>query len=344
MKKHFSRLFCLVLVAQLIGQTSFAGQESIGEPHTVWKKRSISVCWGKYQNISESVASESMNSIGLIKMEVMKYLSHFDSKLKIAVKQIVQKEYNDDRIGITFTGWKECDDSANADVIIFAIKDTALGKLNNFLTSDLPYGQATIGEAGKSSAKAGYYKPRTHLKPFVFIRQVDISEGFVISPLDALRLTTLHEFGHLLGLRHEHARDEAVKDVNCHVTGTSVASPVGEDVDPSTKFYGVYDPNSIMNYCHIRMLKKKVGLKFQTVQDRTLVNLLLGPWLYTDKEVNFIDSQLVRKSPSMINGITDYSVKVGLSQGDVHTLRCMYNFYAEEDAAKICRPSFDPLK
>lgn len=62
-------------------------------------------------------------------------------------------------------------------------------------------------------------------------------------PRHCVELTAIHEFGHAIGLVHEHARPDMPAHVRgwCEkeVDGTSAKFPVGE-----------WDPQSVMNYCN----------------------------------------------------------------------------------------------
>lgn len=55
------------------------------------------------------------------------------------------------------------------------------------------------------------------------------------------RATAIHEFGHALGLNHEHERTDAPQCKN-----EMERNPQGQ----ATVYVGSYDPDSIMNYCH----------------------------------------------------------------------------------------------
>jgi hypothetical protein len=55
----------------------------------------------------------------------------------------------------------------------------------------------------------------------------------------------VHEFGHVIGMLHEHARSDAT---TCPDEYDSHA----QDLNPSWQEIGVYDPESIMNYCRTR--------------------------------------------------------------------------------------------
>lgn len=58
----------------------------------------------------------------------------------------------------------------------------------------------------------------------------------------------IHEFGHIAGLRHEHARPEAAEDQRC--IHYNLAAKTSEGTGATAEYVGPYDPKSIMNYCY----------------------------------------------------------------------------------------------
>jgi len=65
--------------------------------------------------------------------------------------------------------------------------------------------------------------------------------NFLHKPTSQVKGDALHEFGHLLGLLHEHERFDSYDDC---------PPPNGISTTPSTEYYGDYDRSSIMSYCN----------------------------------------------------------------------------------------------
>ena len=83
----------------------------------------------------------------------------------------------------------------------------------------------------------------------------------------------LHEFGHALGLLHEHQREDASKEcidaLKQHIEPWQ-DPPVGGEIA------GPYDPKSIMNYCYINGLSGKPVVPRLSKLDRALLQSLYG--------------------------------------------------------------------
>lgn len=124
-----------------------------------------------------------------------------------AVREVVEREYNG-RAGMAFHGFVTC--SQNEDVRI---------KLSQ------------RGEASKVTEFGAYLKNRPDgLLLFT-------STGPNPEPMNTFKAIALHEFGHVLGLLHEHVHS----DSNCKKY-EAAASHTKIDITP-------YDPDSLMNYC-----------------------------------------------------------------------------------------------
>jgi hypothetical protein len=340
MKKQVLTLASLFVLSM---NPAFAEYESVGEGSTIWSKKQIKVCWGGTESMSKTFVKTQMSSSEQTDLYLSSLISSMDPASKLTVKKTINQEYNAATIGITFSGWKSCLETPDADVILFTIKDDPHTAMDQMFSSNLPIGQATIGQGGELNRQTDQWnKSDKKLKPFVFLRKVEPSENLQLSTAEALKITALHEFGHLLGLRHEHARLEAKNDLNCKVGGVRL----GEEVDLSTDFYSVYDPNSIMSYCHVYLLKYKVGLDFFTTDSKANNEASwLTPAEYSlNEKLNFRDQSLVTvsKIPGKEN-LNFVQVKIGISKGDLHTLRCMYGFYSPSVKNKTCHSYYKPI-
>lgn len=144
------------------------------------------------------------------------------TKEKDFVKNIITKEYG--RADFNITGWDICTETSKG--IRIRIEDTN--------PQVLALGPALDGTPGGLILNFTFKKKSTACSESDDIRFV------------CIQTHALHEFGHAIGLRHEHAR----KDSRCEdFPGRQESSAV--DIDE-------YDPQSIMNYCpNMEAMKSK---------------------------------------------------------------------------------------
>lgn len=166
--------------------------------------------------------------------------------------EAVTKEFTPARTGIYFTGFKDCEDTPNPDVVILR----AAPKIILFDTPSFR-GRAVIGQDGEYSYnygedgvpvkgvhgeyESGFYKKSGKV---AHVALKSINPG-----------TVIHEFGHVAGLRHEHIHEEAKYDPNCSNRG--VAYPTEEKFYDSAHVETNYDSRSIMNYCFLQTDRSK---------------------------------------------------------------------------------------
>lgn len=107
---------------------------------------------------------------------------------------------------VQFVGWKACADGDNHDV---KLKVGPGSNRVNGLGTDATY------------VNFNYSNPNT--------------------PVWDIERIAIHEFGHLLGLAHEHNRNDTGDQCSYEPQGTN-----------GTDYYGEWDHNSVMNYCNDR--------------------------------------------------------------------------------------------
>lgn len=311
-------IFSLTLLS--LSLTSFAQNKNYAEPNVKWTKKQVSVCWGKYQD----------RFLGMQKFDSLPsnpgvYLEYTAAE-KLTLKALVNKEFTKEKTGLEFVGWTECSATLDPDVTFFKINDPFARYA----------GKATIGESGFSVSEVFQGKLRsTYQKKKASVRNYHVINtdgiGYPALPYAPdLRLVFLHEIGHTSGLRHEHIDPQAksslffpASDQNCVKTGISSSEIPGD----STRQFGVYDSNSVMNYCYIFLLEK-IGLEYSTLTPA-------APGI----QLNLVDPAVISSSQSM--GKKNYKIRIGLSSGDQHALKCMYQFDAKTVLAK-CHNKFDP--
>jgi hypothetical protein len=307
-------LVSLPLLAQNKGHT---------EPNVKWNKRSITTCWGKFSDYQKY--KSKFSGLPSDASDFIEYTAHE----KKVLKALVSSEFSIATTGIEYVGWQDCARTSAPDVFLFKIN-----------TSSVWYaGRATIGQTGKSveetffsDSSIKFLKSPADTLNYLVINAYSI--GYPNLPYaQDLKLVFLHELGHTSGLRHEHIDARAKgewqgilrhpQDQNCATTGVSST----ERASSTTRKFSVYDPNSIMNYCYI-FLVEGLGL--------SIPSLLFTPWI----KVDLWDPSIISKTG--LNFQPSYKIRIGLSQGDKHSLKCLYQ-YDERTFKERCHANYNPL-
>lgn len=194
----------------LVSTYSFAGVYF----DNLWETNEVTVCFAEGEQ-------ERRETDGY----VLKVKS-WKEKNKANLRQWVGEEFTADRTGINFTGFLDCGDSPEADVIIFHNKNSRVGTF--FLGGT--NGLALIGP--NRNAVVGYPSARA----FISISSSGMDKG-----------TVIHEFGHSAGLQHEHIHYDAFK------LDKGRCPSISKDNHFTTQWrYTEYDRDSVMNYCRIQ--------------------------------------------------------------------------------------------
>lgn len=204
------------------------------EPRVIWDKKAVTTCF--YDNEAQ-LALTRLESLEVTKKNYdfrPKSLSRWERQ---KVVETVMANFSKERTGIHFVGWKPCSQERNPDLIVLEAK----GKVPLF-TRPTFNGRAVIGEEGYATADAqgnlGFFYKSGRVSHVALYTQN--------------RGTVIHEFGHVAGLRHEHVHEESRKDPNCRGNATSLDFSDLEPIYSTAEIVTDYDPQSIMNYCHLQ--------------------------------------------------------------------------------------------
>ena len=295
--------------------------ESAIEPLVAWDKSEVRVCFGNKSHKNKSwVADDSYDFI------------EYTPEQKNWIRTIITKEYNNSEIGLSFVDWNDCSsDASESDVIIFRIEPLipeGEGPVN------VKAGMATLGEKGgvayevdERNRSIVNYDKTTIPNLNVVILSTTGAKDKKMSAKDYISLLALHEFGHTAGLRHQHIiHQSALKDPNCRGFESML---VNDKIYSSTLFTSDYDYNSVMNYCYINTLSSISGNHFKAKKiDGTDGIKLTDQSLYTKSEARNIFGNIIKNK-------MQYDVRIGLSESDKHSLRCLYK-NAEESLLQSC--------
>ena len=219
-------VFLLALSLQACGPDSenLGSVKSVLEPHGVWNKKVLDVCF---------LSSDPSQNI---------------------VQDVVKSEFA--RADFVFQGFGKCSSKSPSDVVV---KVVPTGSKVSFAETWIYDGKRLTRKTGLGNS-IGYDSPKGGFgygplpKGYRSEVQVELGTGDYCSATkidfeSCVKGLALHEFGHVLALRHEHARPEAAFDANCKVARSvdlADKETLGETAESKTR---AYDPNSIMNYC-----------------------------------------------------------------------------------------------
>ncbi len=204
---------------------------SLFRSDSLWKKNTLSICFA--EKTKELVKVKS----GFGKYNF--YNKSFSPSEKLKLKSWVLENYSLEKTNITFSGFESCTDKKSADVIIYFLSYDL--QENYYQTRE---GFASIGAEGKSN-----------LFP-------EASGYVVFDRIFPKKEIVVHEFGHLVGLAHEHNRPE-MKNEECYkriyektpIVSYEVFLSQREVKDNQFVALGDFDIQSIMNTCHLRKIR-----------------------------------------------------------------------------------------
>lgn len=177
--------------------------------HQLWQKQEVSVCFGKAEEKSRFFLGKEFSIHNWSKTDQNK------------IKTWVMEEYSQERTGIHFVGWTDCEEAPDADVVVLFHKNSPV-LANTF--------NGIHGATFYSGPSFGTIDGYPHASNLVIISKSGVD-----------KTTATHEFGHVAGLMHEHNHPDIKKfDESCKFADPKFDSRIG---------YEDYDKSSVMNYC-----------------------------------------------------------------------------------------------
>lgn len=205
----------LSLAFILFSSSAMAGMSN----YQVWRKKDIDVCFaGKGTQIKVKGMPD-----GFV---------NWKDQQKQYIADVLNREFSEERTGYRFVGFNDCDPEGKHDVVV-------VRKANYSPHALTVKGSATVGY-GLLGPSQTYKTARAA----VLFTALGIKNDSTI----------VHEFGHVLGLKHEHDHPDA------KAQSQSWCSHYSNKTD--RYYYNMYTPfdeDSVMNYCKMQW-DSKVGL------------------------------------------------------------------------------------
>lgn len=200
----------LLLIATVFSSQVFANIHS----GNTWRHYEITTCF--------AAGEEEVRDEEGYKLKVRDWSEASKEK----IKNWVNEEFTPEKTNIHFTGFNDCEENKKSDVIIFYNKDN---RLKTFWLGGI-HGLALLGP------RPGDVKNYPRASSFVSISHSGMNKG-----------TVVHEFGHVLGLAHEHDHPDAYlfKGTRCKELSDHFKTPHFGFI------YEPFDKDSVMNYCRI---------------------------------------------------------------------------------------------
>lgn len=246
---NIKKIFCALIIAWASGcaqnPNDASSAQSLVESNGKWGKRVLNTCF--------ALASASPTR------------QTFTTVQRRIIRDVAYREFSASNTNIQFSGFEDCPEiqninqATNYDVVFYrnpSYKDSSQASTYVITEGQKPRSGFGAGALYSGPAEGFRVEKLTKNQQVVVIVGLEVErycngKDVRIGYEPCVAGVTLHELGHVLGLRHEHARPEALKDPNCAIK-RSVDLNHKEQPGLSSETFGFpYDPNSIMNYCYM---------------------------------------------------------------------------------------------
>lgn len=308
----------LLFTIFLIAGSAFGGMTVEGAR---WNSNSVEVCFASKRQAGASRFGEDSKTFPRLPSRVR--LEDPTGEERSIIEKIIRTEYRLDATGFEFTGFGECVPGTKAKIFVYVGRGGPLGAGNIGENLKIDKFWVYRDREGRQVISPVYVKLANALPSYLYFQNLRaLSERPTrLSPSENLEVAALHEFGHAAGLLHEDEREEANRSPNCVYQNAQSAYRVSRPV-PLT----AYDPASIMSYCFIDFLKEKTGLRYQVARSgydpRTLppegLPIVAWPGLFLEDSTRTVSRGETAER-------LEFAIRIGLSDKDRHSIRCLYS-------------------
>jgi hypothetical protein len=239
-------------------------QQDVGEVASVYEPAAASaggrynVCWAEGESrealFSSLFAGYFLEQEFKPKMEEARATQYTDSEpvsqtIKDAVRQGAVESWTLGDSGFSFESWVPCPNVKTREMLLAAGFHIAIvntdPKWSTGATAS-SFGQAEILRVGDDSIEFRSLESRRAVGIALTVKSNVICKEIALNQEQCLAVIAAHEFGHLIGLRHEDIHPAAAADPICRAQGAPAPEPLSQNTVCEN-----YDRASIMNRCHL---------------------------------------------------------------------------------------------
>ncbi|RYZ90820.1 MAG: hypothetical protein EOP04_02695 [Proteobacteria bacterium] len=227
--KQFRNLFFKAIsIAFLLSMVSCGESDSSNTSSAIWKYNK----WSNPRDISVCILNRSEIKDDLLNM----------------IKNHVNDDYREE-LGISFSGWNQCTAAERKKAgmirILFNRKHDWSGRYNSVTGGG---GKSSVGRSSSNSCgpDCGDGSMRLDISTSGALPPANSLEWLKKFAMERTKATAIHEFGHAMGLLHEHERIDANP---CGDKNGGEYPRTLKERENGTEFVGSAEQESVMNYC-----------------------------------------------------------------------------------------------